>query len=152
MSDSYGYLLAELLKRNTELHGKELWKRGDKVKWTGDTRKIIIAELAEYSFDSKLKAFSGLLWHYIRGLDITTRCVYALLLQWAIYLTESNLLGFYTINYDDLLEELRHSIESGAEGVVDGVVQDEVLEEWELMKDYLMPLHDMCESWIRQWN
>jgi len=149
-SDKYGYLLAELLKRNTELHGNALLKRGNKAKWPGETRKVIIGELSKYPFDSKLKAFSGLVWHKLRSQNITTRCIYQLLLQWAILLTEKELLSFYTEDYEALIEELRHTIESGVEGEVSDIPPEEILEEWDFMKGYLMDLHNMCEGWINE--
>lgn len=147
MSEHFGYILAELLKRNTELHGRELLKRGNKDIWPKLTRKIIIAELAKYTLDGKLKAFSGLVWNKLRSQDITTRHIYGLLLQWAVLLTEKGLLSFYTEAYEFLIEELRHTIESGAEGVVDDIPPEEIIEEWEFMKSYLDSLHNMCEGW-----
>jgi len=152
MSEHYGYLLAELLKRNTELHGKELRKRGANPQWPWDARKVIIKELASYPLDGKLKAFSGLLWGRLRKQDITTRQIYILLLQWAVKLTEKKLLNFYTSDYEDLIEELRHTIESGAEGVVDDIPPEEIVEEWEFMQGYLDSLHGMCEQWINNGN
>lgn len=149
MSDSYGYILAELLKRNTELHGRELCRIGEEAKWPGNARKIIMGELREYKASGGLKAFSGLVWHKLRKQDVTTRQIYGLLLQWALLLTEKELLGFYTADYEALIEELRHNIESGAEGVVEDIPAEEILEEWEFMKQYLMALHGECEGWIK---
>lgn len=149
MSDSFGYLLAELLKRNTELHGKELRKRGDNPQWPWDARKVIIKELASYPLGGKLKAFSGLLWGRLRKQDITTRHIYGLLLQWALLLTEKGLLGFYTDDYEALIEELRHTIESGADGAVEDIPAEEIVAEWEFMQGYLNGLHGMCEQWVK---
>ncbi len=147
MPDSFGYILAELLKRNTQLHGKELLKRGKRVKWPIDAQKIIMGELTRYPFDSKLKAFSGLLWGKLRRHDITTRHIYGLLLQWALLLTEKELLSFYTQDYEALIDELRITMESGAEGEVEDIPPEEIVEEWEFMQSYLMDLHGMVEEW-----
>ena len=145
----YGYILAELLKRNTELHGNALEKQGQRIKWPSEARKVILGELRRYKANGKLKAFSGLLWGKLRLHDITTRQIYQLLLQWALYLTEKGLLFTYTENYEALLEELRYTIESGAEGVVEDITPEEILEEWEIMKNnYLLALHGECEAWI----
>lgn len=146
MSDTYGYILAELLKRNIELHGRELKRRGKKAKWPETARKIIMDELIHYPFDSKLKAFSGLLWGKLRKQNITTRHIYGLLLQWALLLTEKGLLSFYTDDYEGLVEELRITIESGAEGIVEDIPPEEIVEEWEFMRGYLLELHGMVEQ------
>lgn len=148
--ESYGYLLAELLKRNTELHGKALEKKGRKVKWPGEARKIILGELRKYKVDGRSKAFSGLLWGRIRRHDITTRQIYQLLLQWALHLTEKGLLFTYTADYEGLLEELCTTIESGAEGIVEDISPEEIIAEWESMKDYLTALHNECEEWVNE--
>lgn len=153
MSDSYGYLLAEFIKRNTELHGKELLRRGSKDKWPAKARKTIITELSKYPFNGKLKAFSGHIWGKLRCQDITTRHIYGLLLQWALLLTEKGLLNFYTQDYEELFEELKYTIESGAEGAVENIPSDEIIAEWEMVKNnYLITLHKTCEEWIKNGN
>ncbi len=147
--EAYGYILAELLKRNTNLHGHALIKRGQQQKWPDEAKRIFAKELCKYTFNSKLKAFSGLVWGRLRAEDITTRHIYQLLLQWALYLTQNELLHIYTSEYEDLLEELRHTIESGAEGKVEDIPSNEIIEEWELVKNnYLLALHKMVEEWV----
>jgi hypothetical protein len=145
--DTYCYILADLLKRNTELHGREIKKRGQLVTWPDVTRKICVKELRLIKADGKLKAFCGLVWYHLRGYNITTRCIYQLLLQWALLLTEKGLLGFYTDDYKNLIEELQTTIEGGAEGVVEDIDSNEIVGEWEEMKNnYLIALHNMVEG------
>ncbi len=149
MLDVYGYILAELFKQNTHLHGKELWRRGNKTKWPANAKKIIVTELSKYPHDGKLKAFSGLIWNKLRQQNITTRHIYGLLLQWALLLTEKGFLCYYTKDYEGLIEELRSTLESGAEGEVKDIPPEEIIEEWEMVKErYLMELHSMCEEWM----
>lgn len=145
--DKYCFILADLLKRNTELHGKELSKRGQKVIWPDTTRKICIKELRKIPVNGGARAFSGLLWSKLRLENITTRCIYQLLLQWALLLTEKELLSFYTEDYEALLDELRTTIEGGAEGAVEDIPPKEIIEEWEFMKTYLPILHKMVEEY-----
>jgi len=144
---NYGYVLAELLKRNTELHGNELLKRGNRVSWVNEARKVIIVELRSYPVNYKLKAFSGFVWGRLRRQDITTRHIYILLLQWAVLLTEKGLLYFYTKEYEELIEELRITIESGAEGSVEDVSSGEIIDEWNFVEGYLVSLQNMCEEY-----
>lgn len=148
MSDKYGYILADLLKRNTELHGREIAKRGQKVEWPNVTRKVCIGELRKIKANGSLMAFSGLLWHRLRCQNITTRCIYQLLLQWALLLTEKGLLGFYTDAYEALILELQTTIEGGADGAVDDISPEEIQAEWEFMQGYLTALHDMVEQYV----
>lgn len=148
MSDTYSYILAELLKRNTELHGKELAKRGNYQRWTDDMKKVIVKELCKYPRgNNKLKAYAGYIWGQLMRQQMYTREIYQLLLQWALLLTENNLLFFYTKDYEDIINELRERIEEGAEGIHIELSPEEIIAEWESMKTYLPGLHDMCEEW-----
>lgn len=144
MTDTYCYILADLLKRNTELHGFAI--KGQKVTWPDVTRKICIKELRRIKSNGALMAFSGLLWHKLRRQDITTRCIYQLLLQWALKLTEEGLLHFYTEDYEALILELQTTIEAGAEGEVEDIPPEEIIAEWEFMQGYLPELHRLVEE------
>lgn len=147
MTDKYAFILADLLKRNTELHGKALKKKGQKVTWPDKTRKVVIKELRCLNPSGSLRGFSGYLWRQIRQQNITTRCIYQLLLQWAFLLTEKGLLHFYTDDYEKLIHELNDTINAGAEGVVEDISADEIVGEWEYMKNYLMELHGLVENY-----
>ncbi len=147
MTDTFCFILCDLLKRNTDLHGAELKRRGQKITWTDVTRKVCIAEIRKIKPDAKLMAFSGLIWHRLRGQNITTRCIYQLLLQWAFLLTEKGLLAFYTDDYEALILELQTTIESGADGAVDDIPAEEIIEEWGFMKGYLPELHRLVEEY-----
>lgn len=152
MTDTSCYILCDLLKRNTELHGKEVAKRGQKVTWTDVTRKVCIKELRCIKSNGGLMAFSGLLWHRLRCQNITTRCIYQLLLQWAFLLTEKGLLAFYTDDYEALILELQTTIEGGAEGQVEDIPPEEIIEEWEYMQRFLPELQRMVEEFENKWN
>lgn len=146
MSEVYCYILCDLLKRNTELHGKELARRGQKVTWPDTTRRICIRELRRIKANGATIGLSGSLWHKLRLQDITTRCIYQLLLQWALLLTEKGLLHFHTEEYEALILELKDTIEKGADGVVDDIPAEEIIQEWEFMKGYLPELHKMAQG------
>lgn len=148
---AYSFILADLLKRNTELHGYALEQRGIYQEWPAKTRKIIIKELKlNPATNGKIKAFSGLVWGQLRSQDITTRQIYALLLQWTLYLSESDKLVTFTKEYNDLLEELKCTIESGADGKVEDIPPEEIVAEWENMKEFHADLHVICEEWIEK--
>lgn len=144
--DKYAFVLADLLKRNTELHGAALKQRGKKVLWPAKTRVVCLTEIRAIKADAKLKAFSAKVWWMIKGLNVTTRCIYALLLQWAVLLSDKKLFGFYTEDYESLILELQATIEGGAEGEAVGINPDEILKEWEFMKQYLIELHELVEK------
>ncbi len=146
-SDTFCFILCDLLKRNTELHGNELKRRGQKITWPDITRKVCIKELRCIKANGGLMAFSGLLWHRLRSQNITTRCIYQLLLQWAFLLTEKGLLAFYTDDYEALILELQTTIEGGADGAVDDIPAEEIIEEWEFMRGYLTELHKLVEDY-----
>lgn len=146
MTDVYCFILCDLLKRNTELHGKEIAKRGQKVTWPSIARKVCLSEIRKIKPDAKLMSFSGLLWHRLRCQNITTRCIYQLLLQWALLLTEKGLLAFYTDDYEALILELQTTIESGAEGQVEDIPPEEIIEEWGYMQGFLPELQRMVEE------
>lgn len=151
MSDSYAYILAELLKRNTQLHGNALNKRGKKVDWPLKAVKVIITEIRKSSLknNTKVKAQSGQIWGWLRSQNLTTRQIYQLLLQWALYLTTENFLYTHTGEYADLLEELRSSIEAGAEGEVEDIDANEIINEWHfLQENYYSYLHNLCIKFI----
>jgi hypothetical protein len=150
VSESYGYILAELLKHNTNLHGRELVRHGKKQQWINDAKKIVVSELRQYPHNGELKAFSGLLWKDMKQQGFTTRHIYQLLLQWALELTKETQLYFYTQAYEDLFIELRHTIESGAGGVVKDILPEEIINEWEAVKDYLVILHGFCEQFMKR--
>jgi len=145
----YGYILAELLKRNTELHGKALEKKGKPKEWPGVARKIIIKELAKYKQPASVKSYAGFIWGNLRRQDVTTRQIYMLLTQWALLLTNKGLLEFHTEDYEALLAETTNSFEKGAEGDVYDVSPEEIVNEWEFMQNYLNDLHEICEKWIK---
>lgn len=147
MNDIYSYILADLLKRNTRLHGRELEKRNISAKWPSVTNDICLKELQRINPTSKMMAFSGLIWHKLRQQNITTRCIYQLLLQWALLLTEKGLLSFYTSDYENLLIELKTTIESGSEGAVEDIPPQEIIDEWNFMKDFLPQLLEMVENY-----
>lgn len=151
MSDKYSYLLAEILKRNTQLHGNAIKEMGQKVVWPVDAIKVINTEIrgGPFKSDTKLKAISGHVWGWLRGQDLTTRHIYALLLQWGLYLTEKDMLYTYTEQYADLLDELRYTIETGAEGEVQDILPEEILEEWKFVQEnYYSLLHNLCSKLI----
>lgn len=148
MSEKYAFILAELLKRNTQLHGDAIKER---VKWPVDATKVINTEIRTGPFktDTKLKAISGHVWGWLRGQNLTTRHIYALLLQWALYLTEQGMLNTYTEQYADLLDELRYTIETGAEGEVEDIPPEEIIEEWRFVQEnYYSLLHNLCAKLI----
>lgn len=144
MTDTFCYILCDLLKRNTELHGAALKKRGQKVDWPNVTKKVCVRELRKIPLN--YIGLSGLIWSQLRKQNITTRCIYQLLLQWALLLTEKGLLAFYTDDYEALILELQTTIEGGAEGQVEDISPEEIIEEWEFMKIYLPDLHRMVEE------
>lgn len=151
MSDKYSYILAELIKRNTQLHGSALKKRNIKAEWPGVTIDVINKEIRANPFksDTKLKAKSGRVWGWLRGQNVTTRHIYQLLLQWALYLTETQALHTYTEKYADLLEELRYVIETGAEGEVEDIPPEEIIAEWKYVQEnYYSQLHNLCSTLI----
>ena len=155
MLDSYSYILAELLKRNTQLHGEALHKRGQRVTWPSVAIKTINKELQAHPLrsDTKLKAISGDVWGWLRRQDLTTRHIYQLLLQWALYLTAGKLLCTYTDDYAAVLEELRNTIETGAEGRVEDIDANEILQEWEYVQEqYYSLLHNLCTKLIEGKN
>lgn len=76
------------------------------------------------------------------------------MLQWALLLTEKGLLAFYTDDYEALILELQTTIEGGAEGQVEDISPEEIIEEWEFMKIYLPEVlsehgwsDDVVDSW-----
>lgn len=151
MSEAYNYILAELIKRTTKLHGEALNERGQKVDWPAITVKITSKEIqaSPYKSDTKLKAISGQVWGWLRGQYLSTRHIYQLLVQWALYLTNEGLLCTYTTEYADLLEELMITIEAGAEGEVSDINPEEILEEWKFMQEnYYSLLHNLCNKLI----
>lgn len=147
--NEYSFFLADLLKRNTELHGSALQKQGNYQEWPGKTRIALLKELRlNPTNNGKIKAFSGLVWGQLRKKDITTRQIYGLLLHWALYLSEDDKLVTFTEDYAELLKELKFAIESGAAGEVEDIPPEEILAEWEMMKTYHADLHTICTEWI----
>jgi hypothetical protein len=146
MDDKYGCILAELLRLNATLQSKCLKKRGKDATFSEGAKKACNRELRIYN-NPRAKAFAGMLWYRIRKLNVDTRCIYQLLLQWALHLTELGLLGFYTSEYEELHNTIRNSIESGVAGEFEDISPAEIEAEWELMQIYLTSLHGMVEQW-----
>jgi hypothetical protein len=147
--DTYSYVLADLLKRNSHLLGQALKRKGIIQPWTDEMKNVISRELRKYPINTKLISYSGWIWGRLMRQELLTREIYILLLQFAADITEKNLLSMYNDEYMEMLDELRKRIEEGADGKHKEVSEETTLQEWEKMKDYLPALHQMCEEWIK---
>lgn len=155
MPDIYSYILAELLKRNYYLHGEAILEKYNLPKTTIKEVKVINGELraGPHKSNGKLKAISGQIWGWIRTLNLDTRQIYQLILQWALHLTNQELLYTHTDPYRLLLESLRATIESGSEGEVEDVDSKEILAEWQFVQEeYFSMLHNLCTQLTEKMN
>ncbi len=146
MSDVHCFILANLLRLNTNLHGKALKKQGNPQLWTETMKATIAKELSRHPKNLKLNAYSTWIWGRFMGHGLYTREIYILLLQWGVRLTELKMLYMLTDDYVNLLDELRLRIEEGADGKHKEISAAETLKEWDAMQEYLPELHKMADD------